>query len=129
MRHLRIIEKPTLVKRRGHYYTYLVLDDGCTYSLSEVAEMIGITTSGLDSRIRVKGWRYEHVLNPPARRGMRISGGPTTGNKIEQSGTSEWRAMSAKPRTHNLRKIKPLGTFEKLYEQGMPWTINDSTRL
>ena len=114
MKPTRIISKPYLQKRGGQYIKMLTLDDGNTYDLATVAEMIGMKKDGLNSRINYHGWDYPYILNPPAEKGKLITGESYKWKGFDGVGNEEWRKLSDVPRSMNLSRMKPLGTYERM---------------
>jgi hypothetical protein len=111
----RIVKKPVrkFVGRVSHIF--VSCDDGKTYDIADLAKIIGMTRSGLYTRIRMKGWKNPHILAAPAVKGRCINGAKT-GRKLgggSGKGSEEWERMSSRPRTYNLLKIRPLWTFEQ----------------
>ena len=109
----RIIRPPVLVKVNGkgpNMVTMLDCDDVKTYSLKDLAAIVGIKAHGLGQRIHNYGWDYPAILAPKARKGRKITGEAFS---FGEMGNAAWQALGDKVRTHNLKKIRPCSAWEE----------------
>lgn len=107
----RILKEPYRKKLPGYGYSVLHIEcnDGLTYTIYQLAEIVGIRASGLWQRIRDNGWWWEYILADKAKPGKSIDG--RTYNSLGNGARSGFSGLSNKPRNHNLLKIK-VGSYE-----------------
>lgn len=111
IRPLRVIRNPkTLTGKGAPYVTVADCDDGKTYTVAELAKIIGIMPDTMSTRLKRYGWDNDHIFNPPAKKGNRISGEFIAENVNE----GDWQGLSAKVRNGRLSKIK-IGKWERKY--------------
>jgi len=88
-------------------------DDGVTYPLYRLADMLGLTQETLRCRIAHNGWDHPNVLGPPvASKGLALDG---TKKNTGHEGSPEWRGLSGSPRTARLAAIAGPGPLELAY--------------
>jgi hypothetical protein len=114
------IQKPTRIVKEpyrerivgyGHKVLQIECDNGKTYSIYLMAKLLDITPSALFCRIRQHGWDSPFILQPRAGNGLGLDGKPT--KKMRPTDNGPLCNLSNKPRTYNLAKIPPLGTYEQ----------------
>jgi hypothetical protein len=109
---MRIVKKPTRVLPKlgehGTNTTHPILiiscDDGCDYTLAQLAKKIGMNTQKLVYQLRALGWKHPQVLDakfgklppPPQNRG-----------------NDQWKKLSDHSRHHRLAKIVRAGNLER----------------
>lgn len=88
----------------------LTCDDGQTYTVPELAKLIGISNHTLYRRIDLYGWKHRNVLAPPMPKGLTIDG---VKQNTHQEGSPEWRSLSGRERRRRLASIPGPGLFEQ----------------
>jgi hypothetical protein len=123
----RIVQPP--VKRRsvikdsngrgnyGREVLCLTCDNGVEYEISLLAEIIGMTASGLYQRLRSHGWQHPMILSRKCAPNENIRGNGYMRNIVD-SGSDEWRQMSTRPRSAGLARLPEPGIFERQMECG-----------
>lgn len=110
----RIIEKPFMQYVQGYRYKMMVCrcDNGITYTMGGLAELIGIRYQSLVQRIRIYGYDSDFILQGKAVPGCRIDG-QKFDRLADGSGNKAWRRLDCRPRNRRLEKIPPPGIFER----------------
>lgn len=111
----RIISEPgekTIIDSAGRKAKVIGLccDDGKTYTVQEMAKLLGISRYTLYQRIALYGWEHRNVLAPPTPKGLTIDGKKQNPN---YEGSQEWRQMSGRQRSWRLASIPGPGSFER----------------
>ena len=101
-----ITEKPCLARVAGHRNKVKVClcDDGQLYTLSALAELIGVAYPSLIQRLRIYGWGSPLVLMPKSSPGLSIDGKPMRNNN-GGNGNAAWRALSNTARNRKSGRI------------------------
>lgn len=102
----RILRAPYKIDgfdRLGRPRHKIMIDtDAGTFETDDLARAIGVHTSTFRVRLNREGWNSPHALNPPAKRGYRVSGAPLDN---ENQGNAEWKALGKRVRNENLARI------------------------
>ena len=101
----RIIKEPYRAKVDGYKRTVFVCscDDGNTYTISDLAKIVGLNYNGLVHRLRYYGWQSPLILKGNSK-GKRLDGKKLSNNK-NNNGNEAWKKLSNKPRNKRLVKL------------------------
>lgn len=102
----RLIKPPTKTKKG----LLLATDDNLEYLLKEIAKIKQLAPRVILHRIARHGWDSPYILAPKAEKGKSIAGETFT---FGEMGNSAWRALSDRTRGYNLRRLRPMGTWER----------------
>ena len=119
MSKLRITAKPYREDGRafkGQPRWIIPTNEG-NYYLSELVERLGnVGLQLLQRRLRRMPWDHPDILAPKARKGHRLGGEPTfQGIPRSEHFSEEMQKLGIKPRSENLSKIPPMGSWEERY--------------
>lgn len=101
-------EKKRFPDRNGkhHWRKSFHCSDGVIRDMKELMVVTGLSQATIDRNIREMPFDSPDLLKKKVRRKPVIE-------KTVNHGTPEWQAMGGHARTENLRKIRPLGRFER----------------
>ena len=123
-------EKKPVVRegRRLSFANWYRCDDGNEYTAETLADHLAKhmthapTRQAIISRLVKYGWNSPLIIRPTCRRGYTFDGKVTfpgqenfiLDRRSEGNPAPEWKALGCKPRTGNLARMRPLGTFERM---------------
>ena len=108
---MRIVKKPTKVLPKlgehgtntTHPILIITCDDGCDYTLAQLAKKVGMSSQKLVYQIRSLGWKHPQVLDPKF---GKLPPPP------DRRGNDQWKRLSDKSRHDRLKSIARAGSLD-----------------
>lgn len=120
----RIIRPPELVKiagGRGNPPLLICCDDGREYTTVELARVVGCARETLRRRLKDHGWQsaeiFKTTLESCHDRMAATARRRASATNFADGGNSEWARLGLKTRSHNLKKRRPPGTWERQLQE------------
>ena len=110
----RIVKKPERVRpdreKHGVNTTHKILvitcDDGCEYTIDQLAKIKGLTRQKLYWRLSHYPWSHPEILKDQMSDAKKGGGVPKAGNEA-------WKKLSGDDRDHKLTTLPPVGSLER----------------